>query len=71
MNMLDGANGQAQLVYGGSDFQVVKHGAYVVCAVTGVKIPLESLRYWSEARQEAYVDAAACLKRTLEERSAP
>jgi hypothetical protein len=29
--------------------------------VTGVRIPLESLRYWSVARQEPYIDAAACL----------
>ena len=36
-------------------------GAYVLCASTGQKIPLEMLRYWNEERQEAYKDAAASL----------
>ena len=36
------------------------------CAVTGVEIPLDELKYWSVARQEAYVDAAASLKRYQE-----
>ena len=31
----------------------------MVCAVTGQHIPLDELRYWSVARQEAYVDAPA------------
>jgi len=39
----------------------MKTGAYVTCAVTKEKIPLERLRYWSEERQEAYKDAAASL----------
>ena len=34
----------------------------VTCAVTGTAIPLENLRYWSVARQEPYVDAAASLE---------
>jgi hypothetical protein len=33
-----------------------------VCAVTGARIALSDLRYWSVERQEAYVDAAASLK---------
>jgi hypothetical protein len=37
-------------------------GDHVVCAITGVRIPLDELRYWSVARQEAYVDAAASLE---------
>lgn len=36
-------------------------GSYVLCAVTGEKIPLEMLRYWNADRQEAYKDAAASL----------
>jgi hypothetical protein len=31
--------------------------------VTGARIQLENLRYWSVARQEAYVDAAAAVQR--------
>ena len=33
-----------------------------VCAVTGARIPLHELRYWSVERQEPYVDAEASLK---------
>jgi len=34
--------------------------------VTGRPIPLDELKYWSVDRQEAYVDAAASLKRHQE-----
>jgi hypothetical protein len=60
-----GRNGEARLKYLDSDFQVVVPGAYVTCAVTGRRIPLSDLRYWSVDRQEAYADAAASLKREL------
>ena len=60
-----GRGGEARLRYLDSDFQVVAPGAYVTCAVTGKRIPLSELRYWSVDRQEAYVDAAASLKREL------
>jgi hypothetical protein len=60
-----GRDGEARLRYLDSDFQVVTPGAYVTCAVTGKHIPLAELRYWSVDRQEAYVDAAASLKREL------
>ena len=51
-------DGPAQLHYGDGDFAVMKPGAWVPCAVTGRRIPLEALRYWSIARQEAYWSAA-------------
>ena len=35
----------------------------VLCEVTGQRIPLEELRYWSVERQEAYVSASAVDKR--------
>jgi hypothetical protein len=34
----------------------------VICAVTGTRIPLHELRYWSVDRQEPYVDAEASLE---------
>jgi hypothetical protein len=34
----------------------------VICAVTGTRIPLHELRYWSVERQEAYVDADASVE---------
>jgi len=57
---------KAELVYGDGEYHVVRKGTFVVCAVTGDKILLEDLRYWHADRQEAYVDAAAALKRELE-----
>lgn len=51
-------DGPAQLHYGDGDFVVLKPGRWVACAVTGRRIPLEALRYWSSARQEAYLGAA-------------
>lgn len=46
--------GEAKLHYGGGDYTVVQPGAYVTCAITGKRIRMEELRYWSVARQEAY-----------------
>jgi hypothetical protein len=45
---------------------VITPGTYVVCAVTGTRIPLEALRYWSVDLQEAYAGPAAALKRLQE-----
>ena len=62
MNQFDNAGGrEAKVKYLDGDFQVVTHGQYVVCAVTGQHIPLDELRYWSVARQEAYISCAASL----------
>jgi hypothetical protein len=59
---ISGPGGEARIRYLDGDFQVISPGSYVRCAVTGVQIPLDELRYWSVTRQEAYVDAAASLK---------
>ena len=63
MNRIDigGAGGEARVRYLDGDYQVVSPGNFVRCAVTGARIALEDLRYWSVSRQEAYVDAAASL----------
>ena len=50
---------EAKLRYGDGDFEVQRHGDHVVCAVTGRRVPLAELRYWSVTRQEAYADAYA------------
>ena len=52
-------NGEADLKYLDGDFRVVKPGAFVRCAVTGVAIPLEELKYWSVETQEAYASPEA------------
>lgn len=60
MNRFEGSGAKpAKLRYLDADFQVVVPGSYVQCAVTGTQIPLDELKYWSVARQEAYVDVAA------------
>jgi len=53
----------AVLEYFDGEYRVVSSGSYVVCAVTGARIPLEALRYWSVDLQEAYAGPAAALKR--------
>ena len=44
----------AKLHYMMNGFRVLAPGDHVLCAVTNAAIPLEELRYWSVARQEAY-----------------
>ncbi len=61
----------AELEFLDGDFRVVKPGAYVPCAVTGVKIPLELLRYWSVDLQEAYASPAVAVKRLKEKGLTP
>jgi len=67
MNRFERLGGkEARIRYLDGDFQIMSPGSYVVCAVTGESIPLEDLKYWSVARQEAYVSAAASLQREIE-----
>jgi len=58
----------AVLHYGDGDFAVMTPGRYVLCAVTGVKIPLQALRYWSPELQEAYASPKEATQRWLETR---
>lgn len=55
--------GEAEVKYLDGDFRVIRQGAFVRCAVTGVEIPLEELRYWSVDLQEAYASPDAVLQR--------
>lgn len=55
--------GLARVRYMDGDLQVLEPGDFVLCAVTGRKIPLQALRYWSVDLQEAYVDAGAAGQR--------
>jgi hypothetical protein len=57
------AGGEAKLDYHDSDYRIVAPGAYVVCAVSGKRIPLETLSYWSADRQEAYAGPAEVAQR--------
>jgi hypothetical protein len=60
--LMSGSGRAARLHYLPSTFRVLSDGDHVVCAATGVRIPLQELRYWSVERQEAYVDAEASLR---------
>ncbi len=55
----------AKLYYGPSTFRVLRSGGHVLCAVSGVTIPLEELRYWSADHQEAYATPEIATRRLL------
>jgi hypothetical protein len=48
----------ARLHYMANGFRVLTPGDHVVCGVSGVRIPLDLLRYWSVAQQQAFATAA-------------
>ena len=47
-------NKLAKLKYLPNNFQIIEEGDYVLCAVSGKKIPIENLNYWNVDDQEAY-----------------
>jgi hypothetical protein len=47
----------ARLHYMANGFRVLTPGDHVLCAVSGERIPLDTLRYWSVLRQEPYASA--------------
>lgn len=56
----------ATLHFGDGEFAVLKPGSFVPCAVSGRAIPLETLRYWSAERQEAYAGPQEALSRMVD-----
>ena len=60
------ANDLAMVRYGDGEIVVLRPGRYVLCAVTGKKIPLDALRYWNPKLQEAYASPAQALQRWRE-----
>lgn len=52
----------ARLRYEHNAYKIVASGDHVICAVSGERIPLDTLRYWSVARQEAYASAEISLR---------
>ena len=47
----------ARLKYGPNSYEIIKEGNYVICAISGKKIPLNELSYWNVNLQEAYFSA--------------
>ena len=46
-----------------NNFEVIKEGDHVICAVSGRKIPLNNLNYWNVDLQEAYFSYIEAAKR--------
>lgn len=71
MNMMErGLRGPATLQYSDGEYRVIAPGGYVICAVTGLHIALEDLRYWNVDLQEAYASATIAAKRFQQLRKA-
>lgn len=52
----------ARLHYMANGFRVLTPGDHVVCAASGVRIPIEELRYWDPAGQRAFASAALAME---------
>jgi hypothetical protein len=63
MNKHDPGGTEAKLRYGDNDITILKQGLYVLCAVSGARIPLDELRYWSVDQQEAYLGPEEAMQR--------
>jgi hypothetical protein len=46
-------------------FRLLSAGDHVLCALTGQKIDLEELRYWSVERQEPYASCEVSVRAAL------
>lgn len=57
---------EARILYNHADFQILSSGSFVRCAVSGMAIPIEELKYWNVKLQEPYFDVAASFKRHME-----
>ena len=55
----------AKLHYMANGFRMLATGDHVVCAVSGEKIPLDALRYWSVVKQEPYASAELATRAAL------
>lgn len=71
MNVMERDQGEAKLHYLDGEYEIVVAGAYVACAVTGMHIPLDALRYWSVDLQEAYASPAIATQRAQEKGLVP
>ncbi len=60
--LMSGSGKAARVHYLAGTFRLLTDGDHVVCAVTGERIPLHELKYWSVERQEPYIDAESSLE---------
>jgi hypothetical protein len=50
-------NQAAKLHYMANGFRILSNGDHVLCGLTGERIALEDLRYWSVVTQQPYASA--------------
>lgn len=55
----------AKLHYMANNFRLLSPGDHILCAMSGDKVRLEDLRYWSVAKQEGYASAELSVKAAL------
>ena len=55
--LMSNSDRPAKLHYMANGFRVLAPGDHVVCAVSGARVSLEDLRYWSVRDQAAYATA--------------
>ena len=56
----------AKLKYLPNNFEVVEHGDFVICAISGKEIKLEELNYWNVDLQEPYYSYVEASKKREE-----
>ena len=59
---------KAKLIFKHNYFDIIESGDHVICAISGKKIPLESLNYWNVELQEAYFSPAEVKKRFIQKK---
>ena len=52
----------ARLHYMANGFRILASGDHVICAMTGERVAVDELRYWSVAKQEPYASAEIATK---------
>jgi hypothetical protein len=68
LNITGGREAKVRYLQGA--FQLLVPGDFVICAVTGIRIPLGDLRYWNVDLQEPYQSAEAATQRYEQLRNA-
>ena len=63
--LMSAADRPAVLRYEPNGFRLMSPGQFVLCGVSGERIPLDELRYWSVDRQEAYATPELATRRLL------
>tara|TARA_E500000331_G_C17130658_1_gene658085 strand:- start:94 stop:342 length:249 start_codon:yes stop_codon:yes gene_type:complete len=63
INLIHMIKNKAKLKFLPSNFEIIEKGEFVICAVSGKKIPLNSLTYWNVELQEAYFSPLEAQKR--------